>query len=131
MIAALGARVHLFVRPSYSGAFVELFRDVLRCDVRELDFGMAYPIVLVSFPDGSAFSVEFTEAATCGTAITDDADAPRGAWIEFRAEDAEAVRVRLREAAVRSFAHAGSAHEYFAAPGGQVFRVLDLDYRGP
>lgn len=63
MITGLGARVHLFVRPEQRERFTVLFRDVLRCEVRELDFGLPNPILLVSFGDGSAFSVEFSDDA--------------------------------------------------------------------
>lgn len=123
MISGLGARVHLLLRPELRERFTSLFRDVLECGARELDFGLPDPILLVSFADGSAFSVEFSddvpENAFCGT------------WIEFRTADVAAVQKRLDEAGIPSFPHAGSPHRYFAAPGGQVFRILDLQYRGP
>lgn len=131
MIEALGARVHLFVRPECREAFTALFRDTLQCDVRELDFGMSQPILLVRFSDGSAFSVEFTELALEPAASVDDAHAFRGAWLEFRTRDVDAVHRRLDDAGIPSFSHPPSAHRYFSAPGGQVFRILDLEYTGP
>jgi hypothetical protein len=131
MIAGLGARVHLFVRPEYRDRFSALFRDALACDVRELDFGMSYPIVLVSFGDGSAFSVEFSDLASAEPPTLDDAHVSRGAWIEFRTDDVARVHRTLAAADVGSFSHPASPHTYFSAPGGQVFRVLDLAYRGP
>jgi hypothetical protein len=132
-LTALGARVHIFVRPTYREKFTRLFRDILKCDTKELNFGVSYPILLVSFPDHSAFSVEFTDSApedVQGDTI-DDAHAFRGAWIEFRAHDVSAVQEKLRAAGVRSFSHPGSKHSYFSAPGGQVFRVIDINYQGP
>jgi hypothetical protein len=88
-VTALGARVHLFVRPEDRERFTSLFRDVLECDATELDFGLPYPILLVSFRDGSAFSVEFSDLAPGDTSggTMDDASAFRGAWIEFRTTD--------------------------------------------
>ncbi len=133
LLAALGSRVHLFLQPSARDAFIRLFRDVMGCNVLERDFGMAYPILLVSFADGSAFSAEFSEPAPAdplGDAL-DDGRALRGAWIEFRTADLEAAQQKLREAGVREFCHPGSPHVYFSAPGGQVFRLLDLSYVGP
>jgi hypothetical protein len=133
MLTALGARVHLFVRPSAREAFTELFRDVLHCHVVERDFGLPYPILLVSFDEGSSFSVEFTELAPGeppGDAI-DDEHALHGAWIEFRTRNLDGVQAALRSAGIPEFRHPGSPHVYFSAPGGQVFRVLDVDYRGP
>lgn len=122
MIEALGARVHLLTRPAHRERFTELFRDVLRCQVREVDFGLAHPLLLVAFSDGSAFSVEFTDAADDGACRT---------WIEFRARDVAAVQDALQNAGVSNFRHPGSAHTYFTAPGGQVFRVIDVEYHGP
>ena len=132
-IVGLGARVHLFVQPDARQAFLTLFGDVLGCDVIERDFGLAHPIGLVRFPDGSVFSVEFTDLAPAdppGKAL-DDEHAFRGAWIEFRTTDVEVVHAALRQAGTPEFRHPGSTHVYFAAPGGQVFRVLDVAYEGP
>ena len=132
-LTALGARVHLFVRPEARERFIALFRDVLDCAVVERDFGLPHPILLVSFGDGSAFSVEFTDLALEDVPgdVVDDDSARRGAWIEFRTADLAGYRRRLREAGIREFRHAGSAHVYFSAPGGQVFRLLDVSYVGP
>ncbi len=33
--------------------------------------------------------------------------------------------------AFREFRHPGSTHVYFSAPGGQVFRLIDVAYDGP
>ncbi len=132
-IVGLGARVHLFVNPADRERFMSLFRDILECAVVERDFGMRYPILLVPFSDGSAFSVEFTEdsLAEFPGDVLDDKDALRGAWIEFRTNDVSALQQRLRDGGIREFRHPGSSHVYFSAPGGQVFRVLDVSYKGP
>lgn len=132
-VTALGARVHLFVRPEAREPFISLFRDVLRCETKDLDFGLPYPILLVSFSDGSRFSVEFSDLApepTTGDAI-DDETAFRGAWIEFRTTDVPFYQQRLRQAGFPEFSHLGSSHTYFSAPGGQVFRLIDVTYTGP
>lgn len=131
MLQGLGARVHLFVRPADRQRFTALFRDVLGCPVRELDFGMEHPFLLVSFPDGSAFSAEFGDEAPHQSETVDYRHALRGAWIEFRTADVPAVLKRLDEAGVPSFTHPASPHRYFCAPNGQVFRVLDVGYTGP
>jgi hypothetical protein len=132
-ITALGARVHLFVRPEERERFTALFRDALGCDAIELDFGLPYPILLVSFRDGSAFSVEFSELAPTGNSggTVDDTTAFRGAWIEFRTTDVPGSQQKLREAGIPEFRHPGSKHIYFSAPSGQVFRLLDVSYVGP
>jgi hypothetical protein len=132
-IKGLGARVHLFVRPEVRERFLALFRDVLDCAVTELDFGMGQPIALVRFGDGSSFSAESSELAptdSAGQAVTDDS-ALRGAWIEFRTGDPAGYTQRLANAGIPQFRHPGSNHTYFSAPGGQVFRLLDVSYVGP
>lgn len=133
MITALGARVHLFVRPAYRERFVALFRDVLGCQVRELDFGLAHPILFVGFADKSGFSVEFTDDAAIESPgdTLDDTRSSRGAWIEFRTDDLAGTQQKLRDAGIREFRHPGSAHFYYCAPGGQIFRLLDVAYEGP
>lgn len=132
-IVALGARVHIFVQPRAREAFTSLFRDVLGCDVTELDFGLEYPILLVQFGNDSRFSVEFTELAPLDVdgASVDDEHAFRGAWIEFRTTDVAGNQDAVRRAGIREFQHKGSGHAYFSAPGGQVFRLIDVDYIGP
>lgn len=132
-IAGLGARVHIFVQPEAREAFTSLFRDVLGCDVSGLDFGLEHPILLVRFSDGSGFSVEFTELAPVefGGDALDDEHAFRGGWIEFRTANVARHQEALRRAGIREFRHKGSNHPYFSAPGGQVFRLLDVGYRGP
>ena len=131
-IAALGARVHLFVRPQARDAFVGLFRDVLGCTVRELDFGLEHPILFIPLPDGSGFSVEFSDLAPNSPDVAiDDERAFRGAWIEFRTAELERLQVALRTAGIPEFRHRGSSHSYLSAPGGQVFRLIDVDYKGP
>jgi hypothetical protein len=132
-LTALGARVHIFVKPAARQAFTELFRNVLGCAVVERDFGLEHPILLVTFEDGSSFSVEFTDLAPDESEArpVEDRHAFHGAWIEFRTRDFEGTLAALRGAHLHEFRHPGSPHAYFVAPGGQVFRVLDVDYRGP
>jgi hypothetical protein len=132
-IVGLGARVHLFVQPELREEFTTVFRDVLGCRALERDFGLAFPILLVTFPDGSSFSVEFSDLAHKEPAgrVIDDRTAFRGAWIEFRTHDLDRLLADLRAAGLPEFRHPGSAHAYFSAPGGQVFRLIDVDYVGP
>jgi len=132
-IVGLGARVHLFVQPDARQRFRWLFEEVLECSVAERDFGLEHPIMLVRFANGSAFSVEFTELAPADVRPPelDDEHAFRGAWIEFRTRNVAEGHDRLRKAGVPEFTHRGSQHVYFSAPGGQVFRLLDVDYQGP
>ena len=132
-IVALGARVHLFVRPDKREEFISLWRDVLNCNIAERDVGMEYPVALVVFPDGSSFSAEFSDLAPdeySGDRLGDE-HAFRGAWLEFKTHDVAAIEQKLRDSGIRHFRHAPSPHTYFSAPGGQVFRIIDVAYTGP
>src|SRR5438105_14748343 len=111
-IRGLGPRVHLFVQPGARGAFTSLFRDTLGCEVVERGSGLQYPVVLVSFSDGSRFRVEFTDLApegAPGDAVSDDRSF-RGAWLEFRTTDLAGDHQKLRSAGIPEFRHAGSTH---------------------
>lgn len=131
-LVGLGARVHLFVPPAERVAFTALFRDVLGCEVLERQFGLEQPVLLVRFADGSAFSVEFSDLAPSIEARgIDDEHAFRGAWIEFRTREVGRLEEVLRNAGIPEFRHRGSSHAYFVAPGGQVFRLLDVNDTGP
>ncbi len=132
-IVGLGARVHLFVRPELRERFRWLFEELLECVVVDRDFGLDHPVMLIRLPDGSAFSAEFTDLAPAEmpSSALDDQHAFRGAWIEFRTRDVDGCQQRLRQAGIPEFKHRGSQHSYFSAPGGQVFRLLDVDYQGP
>lgn len=132
-IRGLSPRVHLFVRPGARAAFTSLFRDTLECEVVERDFGLQYPVALVSFSDGSRFSAEFTDLApevAPGDAVSDD-QSFRRAWLEFRTTDLAGDQQKLRSAGIPEFRHRGSTHAYFVAPGDQMFRLVDVDYEGP
>lgn len=125
--------MHLFIRPEARHAFSGFFRDLLGCTVLERDFGLEHPILLVPFLDGSAFSVESTDLAPSAdvTGEIDDEQAFRGPWVEFRTRELDRLQAVLRGAGVPEFRHPGSRHAYFVAPGGQVFRILDVAYTGP
>ena len=131
-VRGLGARVHLFIQPAMRDEFIALFRETLACDVVEREFGLAHPVLLVRFQDGSSFSVEFTELAPLASNTPiGDANAFRGAWMEFRTDDVAGNQTALRQAGIPEFRHKGSEHSYFVAPGGQVFRLLSTSYDGP
>lgn len=78
LVTALGAPVHLLVLPEARARFISLFRGILQCVTKELAFGLTYSILLVSFSDGSAFSVKFSDrAAEEPTGETVEDETPR------------------------------------------------------
>lgn len=124
-VSGLGRRVHLFAQPSARPALTTMFKDLFGAVVAERDFGLAYPILVAAFGNGSLISVEFTDAAPRAPGVheIDDRRALRGAWIEFRTTDVAAMERRLSAAGLPSFHHADTPFTYFSGPNGQVFRL--------
>ena len=118
---ALSNSVHIYVRPESREKLVWCFTSILGCEpVASSDApGLPAPILAFRFPGGGALSVEFTEDAL------DEHQARKGAWLEVTADgDAAAVRQRVIEAGLPLLKHPANDHFYFAAPGGQVLRIV-------
>jgi len=93
--------LHGFAHPDTRQAMQQFYGTLLGCSVRELDFGLKHPIMLITTAGGS-FSVEFVDDAS-------DPEQPwRGAWIEFITDDVPALQQRLRDAKTPEFRHPGA-----------------------
>lgn len=117
-MTALSNRVHMFARPGVKESLVRCFSTALGCGAPvTLEVpGLAEPILAWNFPNGGSLSVEFTPDAL------DEEQARRGAWLEIKTEDPDAVKERIREAGLATVTYLGN--EYFVLPGGQVIRVV-------
>jgi len=71
-----------------------------------------------SFPNGRSLSVEFTEEAL------EERQARRGAWLEMEANDPSALKKRILDDGLPAVKYLGNDHFYFAAPRGQVLRIV-------
>ncbi len=119
-MVGLSNRVHIFARPGVKQKLEWCFTTILGCGAgRSLDApGFSEPILAFSFPNGGGLSVEFTEDAL------DDARARRGAWFELEADDPAALKKKVLEAGLPEVKYLGNDFFYFAAPGGQVLRIV-------
>jgi hypothetical protein len=117
-LLAIATRVHIFAHPSVKPAMITCFSSVLGCNEPEAFEigGLSEPILAWQFPGGGSLSVEFTEDAL------DEAQARRGAWLELRAGNPQALRARVIAAGYTQIRHLGNDN-YFVIPSGQVFRV--------
>ena len=117
---ALSNSVHIYARPESRERLAWCFTTLLGCEaVISSDApGLLVPILAFRFPGGGALSVEFSEDAL------GEQQARRGAWLEIRADDAAALQRRVLEAGLPLLKHPANDHFYFAAPGGQVFRIV-------
>lgn len=120
---AMTNRGHFLAQPQYRDALVRCFTDVLGCGppmslpaARGLG-----PVVAFRFPGGGAVSVEFTDRAL------DEADARRGAWLELKPADPDALERAVKAAGLPQVTYAATTTFYFAAPGGQVFGIARTD----
>ncbi|HEX5506319.1 MAG TPA: hypothetical protein VFW96_27125 [Thermomicrobiales bacterium] len=123
-MTALSNSVHIYARPESTEGLVRCFTAILGAEVvASADApGLPTPVLAFRFPGGGALSVEFTADAL------DERQARRGAWLEIQADDAAAVQRRIREAGLPQLRHPANDHFYFAAPGGQVLRIVQTRY---
>lgn len=120
---ALTNRGHFLARPQYREALVRCFSDVLGCGppmALPACNGLG-PVVAFRFPGGGAVSVEFTDRAL------DEAQAQRGAWLELKPADPDALEAAVKAAGLPQIRYAATTTFYFAVPGGQVFGIARSD----
>lgn len=96
------------------------YGEVLGC--RALDSPLA-DLDLFEFEGGFVLGIFFGDDAL---ALAED-DYLRGAWLELKTEDPDALKRRLLEFGVAEVDYADTSRFYFQAPGGQVFRIAPLD----
>ena len=116
-------RAHFLARPQYRDPLIRCFSEVLGCGAP-----MSLParpptgpIVAFRFPGGGAISVEFTPDAL------DEQQARRGAWLELKPADPDALQAAVKAAGLPKVTYAPTTTFYFAVPGGQVFGIARSD----
>lgn len=117
---ALSYNVHIYARPESKERLAWCFTALLGCEtVISSDApNLPVPVRAFRFPGGGALSVEFTDDAL------DEQQARRGAWLEIKADDAAVLQRKVLDAGLPQLKHPANDHFYFAAPGGQVFRIV-------
>ncbi|MEO7001713.1 MAG: hypothetical protein ABI068_07840 [Ktedonobacterales bacterium] len=117
---ALSNSAHIYARPASKERLVCCFTDILGCEslISPDAAGLPVPVLAFRFSNGGALSVEFTEDAL------DEQQARWGAWLEIKADDPAVLQQKVREAGLPLLKHPGNDHFYFAAPGGQVLRIV-------
>lgn len=119
---ALGNRAHFTARPVFREELIRCFSSILGCGPPTVFAapGMAATILAFRFPGGGSLSIELSDDAL------DESSAGRGAWLEIRTDDVAGLTQRIIEAGLRKVEYPATTTFYFAAPGGQVFGVIDL-----
>jgi hypothetical protein len=120
MAIALGNRSHLCVQPHVRNRLTRFFGDTLGCGapVTMTVPGIAEPILAFRFTGGGSISVEFSSDAL------DDQQLRRGAWLELRTDDVDALARRVLDSGVERIRYVATPTFYFVAPGGQVFGIV-------
>jgi hypothetical protein len=120
---AMTNRGHFLARPEYREALIRCFSETLGCGppMSLPAKGTVGPIVAFRFPGGGAVSVEFTPQAL------DEAQARRGAWLELKPADPDALEAAVKAAGLPQVTYPATTTFYFAVPGGQVFGVARSD----
>lgn len=119
-MSALSNSVHIYVRPAYRDRLIWCFTTLLSGElvVSPDAPGLSVPVIAFRFAHGGALSVEFTAEAL------DESQARWGAWLEVQVDDAAAVQRAILDAGLPQLRHPANDHFYFAAPGGQVVRIV-------
>lgn len=119
-MTGLGNRVHIFAHPDSRDRVTWFFTTILGCDDAGSSETVHLPptIQLFRFTDGAAMTVEYTEDALTMK------DARRGAYLEVRTDDPEALQQQVRDAGLTEVDYPGTGYFYFQAPGGQVWRIV-------
>ena len=119
-MTALSNSVHIYARPESQARLTWCFTTVLGCEaVTSADApNLPLPMLAFRFPNGGSLSVEFTEDAL------DERQARWGAWLEIKADDPAALQQKVLDAGLPRLKHPANDHFYFAAPGGQVLRIV-------
>ncbi|SRR6266487_1033551 len=109
----LSNRIHTYARPEVKEALTEFFTHIFEAEVISMP---GTSIVAFRLPDNSSYSVEFTEHAL------DEKQARRGAWLEVKTDDPEALKNKVLEASLPQVEYLTGGF-YFQAPGGQVWGI--------
>ncbi len=82
-------------------------------------------IDLFVFPGEEVVGMQYTEKAD---EILTTAEHRRGCWMEIKTDDVEGLKQKLRDFGVQEITDFWDpGHFYFHAPGGQVYRLLQLE----
>ncbi len=115
----IGNNVRITVARGHRPALARMFTEALGCSV-------------IQPPGATDMEVFLFEGGGIGAYYVDDdraltpAQARDGAWLEFLVADPEEARVALAAQGIEPFEYHDREHLYFAAPGGQVFRLAAL-----
>jgi len=112
----LSHRVHTYARPAAKQALIEFFTHILETEVIPIP---GTSMLAFRFSDNSSYSVEFTEDAL------DEQQARRGAWLEVKTDDPDALKKKVLEAGLPRVEYL-TGRFYFQAPGGQVWGILPI-----
>ena len=105
-----------YARPAVKEALTEFFAHILEAEVIPL---AGTSMLAFRFPDNSSYSVEFSEDAL------DEPQARRGAWLELKTDNPEALKKKVLEAGLSQVEHI-TGRFYFQALGGQVWGIIPM-----
>ena len=101
--------------------------DALRQQTRALYEGVLGASVMSPRPDTEIF--KFANGSVLGESYIDPSQALtpeqhlKAIWLEFEVEDEKTTVAKLEALGIWPFEYFDKAHNYFQAPGGQVFRL--------
>jgi len=114
-MSQIGLNHHLSVANSYKQQTRALYEGALGATVTPPRPG----VEIFTFTNGSGIGVFYVAPSQ---ALTPEQHL-KAIWLEFEVEDEQAAAAKLGPLGMRPFDYLDKAHNYFQAPGGQVFRL--------
>ncbi len=113
---SLGRNSKLTVRPQERGQINTFYCEVLGCERTKTSPGADVFQVGADFFLGVIYDDEALTVEQCAKAI----------WLELRTDRLQETRQRILDFGIQEIIYRDREHFYFQAPGGQVFRLIDV-----
>ena len=111
---SIGNHSKIIARRSDQERIRSFYRDVLGCTLTKETPDVDY----IKFHEGFFVAVLYQDS------VSSDEELRRSIWLELRCDDPEELQKRILARGVHRIDMPDTAHLYFQAPGGQVFRVV-------
>jgi hypothetical protein len=115
-MARLGPNIRSVAPVSMRKRVRSFWTDVFKCD----HISPRDDLDVFLFADGSRIGVFFVAD---DEALTNERHRVAGTWIEVLVDDAASTRAALTKQGLEPMQYFDKEHQYFQAPGGQVFRL--------
>lgn len=113
-MVVLGEHSKVTARPADRDRIRTFYKDILGC--KQTSSSDRFD----SFQLGPVFNI----GVLYDPSSPDSSEISKGIWLELRTDDPERLKARILQFGLQGIEYFDKKHFYFAAPGGQVFRIV-------